>query len=147
LENERGDTGLMQRQGNLISGMKTRWSDSASVYVEERYQDINQASGLTHATGVTLTPNNRWSIGVNTEIGTLVDNLTDAQTKRKAGGLSVGYIFKTIKFSSGVEFRDDQTQAPDTTESDRRTWLFRNNFKYQLTPDWRLVGKLDRSMS
>jgi flagellar motor protein MotB len=147
LENERGDTGLMQRQGNLISGMKTRWSDSASVYVEERYQDINQSEGLTHATGVTLTPNNRWNIGVNTEIGTLVDSLTDAQTKRKAGGVSVGYVFKTIRLSSGVEFRDDQTEAPDTSFSDRRTWLFRNNCKYQLTPDWRLVGKLDHSMS
>jgi hypothetical protein len=27
------------------------------------------------------------------------------------------------------------------------TWLFRNNFKLQLTPDWRLIGKLDRSVS
>jgi lipopolysaccharide assembly outer membrane protein LptD (OstA) len=94
-----------------------------------------------------LIPNNRWNIGANTEIGTLVDSRTDAQTKRKAGGLNVGYIFKTIKFSSGLEFRDDQTEAPDTTVSDRKTWLFRNNFKYQLTPDWRLVGKLDHSMS
>src|SRR5258708_38886114 len=27
------------------------------------------------------------------------------------------------------------------------TWLFRNNFKLQLTPDWRLIGKLDHSVS
>ena len=25
--------------------------------------------------------------------------------------------------------------------------MFRNNFKYQLTPDWRLIGKLDHSIS
>jgi len=26
-------------------------------------------------------------------------------------------------------------------------WLVRNNFKYQLTPDWRVVGKLNHSVS
>src|SRR5262245_63366193 len=26
-------------------------------------------------------------------------------------------------------------------------WLFRNNFKFQLTPDWRVIGKLDHSVS
>ena len=26
-------------------------------------------------------------------------------------------------------------------------WLFRNTFKLQLTPDWRLIGKLDHSVS
>jgi len=148
LENERQDTtGLIQRQGNLISGLKTRWTDSSSVYVEERYQEADQASGLTHATGITLTPDSRWSIGANTEIGTLVDSQTDAQTKRKAGALRLGYTFEKIRFSSGIEYRDDRTEAPDTTTSTRKTWLFRNNFKYQLAPDWRLVGKVDHSMS
>src|SRR5262249_11961925 len=147
LENEHADTGLIQRQGNLVSGMKTRWTDSTSVYVEERYQEADQTSGLTHATGATLTPNNRWSIGADAEVGTLVDSQTDAQTKRRAGGLRVGYSFQRIRFSSGIEYRDDQTEAPDATLSDRRTWLFRNNCKYQITPDWRLVGKLDHSMS
>jgi lipopolysaccharide assembly outer membrane protein LptD (OstA) len=147
LENERDDTGLIQRQGNLTSGMKTRLTDSSSVYVEERYQDAEQSSGLTHATGVTLTPDNRWNIGANTEIGTLIDSQTAAQTRRKAGGIRVGYKFETIQLSSGVEFRDDQTEAPNTTLSDTKTWLFRNNFKYQITPDWRLVGKVDHSMS
>ena len=33
------------------------------------------------------------------------------------------------------------------TRTERETWLFRNNFKYQLTPDWRLIGKLDHSLS
>jgi hypothetical protein len=39
-------------------------------------------------------------------------------------------------------------QQPDATSySNLKTWLFRNNFKYQVTPDWRLLGKLDHSMS
>ena len=31
--------------------------------------------------------------------------------------------------------------------TERTVWLFRNNFKYQLTPDWRVVGKLNHSAS
>jgi len=31
--------------------------------------------------------------------------------------------------------------------AERRTWLFRNNLKYQLSPDWRLVGKFNHSDS
>ena len=56
---------MFQRQGTLVSGMKERLSDSSTVYVEERYQDIDSATGLTHATGVTLTPDERWNFGVN----------------------------------------------------------------------------------
>jgi flagellar motor protein MotB len=148
LENELADTGIFQRQGTLVSGMKERLSDSSSVYVEERYQDIDSAAGLTHATGVTLTTPNHWNFGVNAEIGTLVDNQTDAETKRKAGGFRVGYNYDKIQVSSGVEYRDDDQQQPDATSyTTLKTWLFRNNFKLQITPDWRLVGKFDHSMS
>jgi flagellar motor protein MotB len=148
LENEVADTGLFQRQGTLVSGMKERLSDSSTVYVEERYQDIDSASGLTHATGVTLTPNSHWNFGVNAEMGTLVDSQTDAETKRKAAGFRVGYSQDKIQASTGVEYRDDDMQQPTTTTyTNLKTWLFRNNFKFQITPDWRLVGKYDHSMS
>jgi flagellar motor protein MotB len=148
LENELGETGVFQRQGTLVSGMKERLTNSSSVYVEERYQDIDSTSGLTHATGVTLRPDDRWNFGANAEFGTLVDSQTDAQTKRKAGGIRVGYGHDKIQFSSGVEYRNDEMQQPDATSySSLKTWLFRNNFKYQVTPDWRLIGKLDHSMS
>jgi flagellar motor protein MotB len=147
LQNERADSGVFQRQGTLVSGMKERLSDSSSVYVEERYQDIDSASGLTHATGVTLVPADHWNIGANAEVGTLVDSQTDAQTKRKAAGIRIGYGYEKIQASSGIEFRDDEMQQPDTTFSTMKTWLFRNNFKFQIAPDWRLVGKFDHSMS
>jgi flagellar motor protein MotB len=147
LENERLDNGLQERRGNLVSGMKRRLSDSSSVFVEERYQDTDQMAGLTHATGVTLMTQNHWNFGANTEIGTLEDNTTAAKIKRRAGGVRVGYAFEKIQVSSGVEYRHDLTEQPDTTTTDMTTWLFRNNFKYQLTPDWRVVGKFDHSLS
>src|SRR5690606_31507356 len=42
LENERTDNGLLPvtgAEGNLVAGVKTRLSDSTSVYLEERYRD------------------------------------------------------------------------------------------------------------
>ena len=52
-----------------------------------------------------------------------------------------------MQFSSAVEYRRDDAEQPDTTFTKRTLWLFRNNFKLQLTPDWRMIGKLDHSIS
>lgn len=147
LENERTDNGLQGRRGNLISGMKRRLSDSSSMYVEERYQDTDSASGLTHSTGMTLAPNERWNFGTNTDIGTLIDSRTGAKIDREAGGVRVGYGFDSVQLSSAVEYRVDKTRQPDQTATERTTWLYRNSFKYQLTPDWRLLGKLNHADS
>lgn len=148
LENERTDNGLQSgRRGNLISGMKRRLSDSSSMYVEERYQDTDSTSGLTHSTGMTLAPSDRWNLGTNTDIGTLVDSRTGAKIDREAGGVRVGYGFDSVQFSSAVEYRLDKTRQPDQSSAERTTWLYRNSFKYQLTPSWRLLGKFNHADS
>jgi hypothetical protein len=86
-------------------------------------------------------------MGANTEFGTLRDSQTGAETDRQAGGIRIGYGRDAIQLSSGVEYRFDTMEQLDATTADRTTWLFRNNLKYQLTPDWRLVGKLNHSLS
>jgi flagellar motor protein MotB len=146
LENERTDNGLRVRRGNLVSGAKRRLSDTSSVYVEERYQD-GAMTGLTHATGINLVTPERWNFGASGEVGTLRDQQTAAETDRKAGTVRMGYGADAIQFSSAVEYRNDQQEQPDLTQTERTTWLFRNTFKLQLTPDWRLLGKLDHSKS
>jgi hypothetical protein len=147
LENERTDNGLQARRGNLVSGVKSRLSDSTSVYFEERYQDTESLTGLTHAAGVNLSANERWTLGANADVGTLTDVLSGAQTDRKAGGVRIGYGFHNVQISSAIEYRLDDAEQPDATTNERTTWLFRNTFKYQLTPDWRIVGKLNHSLS
>jgi hypothetical protein len=146
LENERTDNGIQTRRGNLISGAKTRLSDTSSVYLEERYQN-GSLTGLTHATGINLVARERWNFGASSELGTLRDSHTAASTDRKAAGIRVGYGVDKLQFSNGVEYRRDDAEQPDTTRSQRNAWLFRNNFKLQLTPDWRMLGKLDHSIS
>ena len=147
LENERMDNGMRWRRGNLVSGMKTRLTDSSSVYLEERYQDGGPMTGLTHATGINLVAQKHWNIGANVEFGTLRDSLTGAETDRKAAGIRLGFSEDWAQFSSAIEYRKDDAEQPDTTHAERTAWLFRNNFKFQWTPDWRIVGKLDHSFS
>jgi hypothetical protein len=147
LENERTDTGIYGRRGNLIAGARTRLSDSASVYLEDRYQHAGSATGLTHATGLNLKPADRWNLGSTWDLGTLIDRETGAEIQRKAGGLRVGYGFDKLQLSSGFEYRFDETEQLDGSESDRTTYLFRNNLKVQITPDWRVVGRLNHSFS
>jgi hypothetical protein len=151
LENERGDmldgTNLSGQRGSLVGGMKHRLSDSSSVYAEERYQDANEARGLTHAAGMSLNLGERWTLGANAELGTLQDTETAAETERRAGGVRVAYTNGPTQISSGVEYRSDDGEQADATHVERNTWLFRNNFKVQMSDDWRLVGKLDHSKS
>ncbi len=147
LENERTDNGQRVRRGNLVSGAKTRLSDSSSVYLEERYQDQGSLTGLTHATGIHLVAGERWNLGASTEFGKLRDSLTGAETNRKATGMRLGYGGNTMKLSSAIEYRRDDAEQLDTTHTKRTVWLFRNNLKFSPTPDWRVIGKLDHSIS
>jgi outer membrane protein OmpA-like peptidoglycan-associated protein len=147
LENERTDNGLRVRRGNLVSGAKRRLSDSSSVYLEERYQTGGTMSGLTHATGINLVAHERWNFGASAEVGTLRDQQTAAETDRKAGGVRLAYGADTIQFSTAVEYRRDEAEQADLTQTERTAWLFRNTFSFQLTLDWRLLGKLNHSTS
>jgi len=147
LENERTDNGVQANKGALTSGFRTRYSDSTSVYGEERYTHGDTPTGLLHSYGVDLTPTDRLNLGSKVEFGTLQDNLTGATTKRTAVAVNAGYGFAKLKLSSAVEFRVDDAEQLDTSKVERTTWLLKNSLKYQLSPDWRLIGKFDYSTS
>jgi hypothetical protein len=97
--------------------------------------------------GMTLSPRERWTVGANWQLGTLIDRETDAETKRRAGGGSVGYAYDKWRLSSGIEYRYDKTEQLDGTWSNRSTWLFRNSARYQATPDTRLLGSFNHAIS
>lgn len=147
LENERTDNGQRARKGNLASGFKTNYSDSASIYLEERYSHGDLPTGLTHSMGVDLAPTDRLNIGATIDVGRLQDNKTGATVERQAYGLKLGYNFDTFQYAGAVEQRTDNTENPDTTKTSRVTTLYKNSLKYQLNPDWRLIGKLNHSTS
>jgi flagellar motor protein MotB len=147
LENERSDNGVLARKGNMVSGFRTRYSDSASAYLEERYAHGEVPTGLTHSTGVELSPVERLNLGAHVDFGTLKDYETAAEIERRAAGVSVGYGFERLKLASGVEYRQDDTEQPDRSSYTRTTWLWKNSFKYQMSEDWRLLGKFNYAES
>ncbi len=147
LENERSDNGVRARKGNMTSGFRTRYSDSASLFLEERYTHGDIPTGLVHSTGVDLAPTDRLNLGANIDVGTLKDPQTGAELERRAAGVRVGYGFEALKIASAVEYRVDDSEQADASTVKRTTWLFKNSLKYQVSPDWRLLGKFNYSNS
>jgi uncharacterized repeat protein (TIGR01451 family) len=147
LENERTDNGLLARRGEMTSGFNTRYSDSGSVYAEERYTHGDVPTGLTHSAGVNLVAAGRLNFGANLDFGTLKDPETAADLKRKAAGVSVGYGFDKLKLASALEYRVDDIEQPDASVSERTSWLSKNSVKYQLSEGSRFIGKFNYAVS
>ncbi len=147
LENERSDNGVLSRKGNMTSGFRTRYSDTVSIYFEEQYAHGDVPTGLVHSTGVELAPTDRLNFSANADFGTLKDPDTAADLERKAVGFSAVYGFDKLALASGLEYRVDNSEQSDSSYVERTTWLFKNNFKFQLNPDWRLLGKFNYSKS
>ncbi|MGB0621239.1 MAG: flagellar motor protein MotB [Myxococcota bacterium] len=146
LDNERGFDGLHSRRGSLTTGARSRLSDSASVYAENQYQHASVV-GLTRAVGVEYAPIERVSVGVSWEDGDTRDRRTSAETTRRAAGLRIGYGDDAIQASSGIEYIFADTEASDGSASERTTWLFRNNLKWQIDENGRLLAKFNHAIS
>ncbi len=147
LENDRTDNGLAARKGNLASGFRTRYSDSASVFLEEKYTHGDTPTGLVHSTGVDLAPTDRLNLGATADFGVLKDPDTMARIDRQAVGVSIGYGFDQLKFASAVEYRVDDVEQPESQDYKRTIWLLKNSLKYQVSADWRLIAKYNFSVS
>lgn len=147
LDNERTDSGVRARRGDITSGFKLRYSDAASVYLEEKYTYGEVPTGLIHATGIDLAPNERWNLGASLAFGTLQDHRTAAETKRESAAITLGYGLESFKLATALEYLVNEVENPDATVSTRTTWLTKNRLNYQLNPDWRVVGKLNHSES
>jgi flagellar motor protein MotB len=146
-ENARSDNGVKARRGNWNNGMRSRFTDTTSVYVEESYTHGDVPTGLTHTFGVDYTPDEHWNLGGNLEMGVLKDSRTSVSIDRKALGLTAGYNFGAIVYSAAAEYRLDKTKGATQGSSHRKTWLMKNNLTYQVDSDWRFLAKFDFSKS
>lgn len=141
LDTDRSDTGLRGRNGTLTTGVRTRFSETISVFGEERYLHGEGRSGLTHAFGMDLAPWDRWKLGLTAEFGKIEDPL-GGELDRDAAGVSAGYTGEKVKAASALEARRDEGAG-----ATRTTWLMRNTLSYQVRPAWRALAKLNLSMS
>lgn len=143
LDTERSDTGYRGRNSSLATGVKSRYSDSLSVFGEERYQSFdNGPSGLMHAFGLDLAASDRWTWGARAERGTLSDRAA-GDINRSALSLSTGYNREKVKYGGTVEWRHEKGNVLNR----RVSWLMKNNYTYQTTPDWRFLGALNFAIS
>jgi hypothetical protein len=146
-DNEIPDNGIRSNKGNMVTGFKTRYSDTTSVYAEEKYTHGNVPTGLTHSAGVDIAPFDHWNFGANVDFGTLRDPITAAHLDRKAAGVRAGYSDNRLSWTTAFEYRIDRTETinPDMTTGtmDMNSWLIKTGFKYQLDPSSRLLGKLN----
>ena len=94
-----------------------------------------------------MPPAERWNIGINWEDGTTHDRNSNAETERRAGGMTVAYAFDDFSIKSGFEYIFNQSEQSDGSHTERTTWLIRNNLKYQMNEDGRLLGKFNYAIS
>lgn len=143
---DRTDDGFRGRAGLLTTGGKTRYSDALSLNAEERYQHGDGPSGLIHAFGLDLSPNERWNYGLKLESGKLSDPAS-GDMDRQAVGFSVGYRKDATRYAGALEYRHEDSSTTSGASGTRETWLMKNTLGYQIDPDWRFLGRLNFSTS
>ncbi|WP_082221575.1 OmpA family protein [Herbaspirillum chlorophenolicum] len=164
METESADSNYAGRQATLASGTHYRFNDQVGMFGETRWANGEGPKSLTHAFGVDYAPDNRWTFGGKYETGTLSDPLS-GDLKRDAIGLSAAFKYNDLKYASAIEYRMDRGTSlgvvsgtcltNDTAgncggtavNNNRRTWLWKNQAQYQLSPAWRLLGKFNLSRS
>jgi len=143
---DRSDEGFRGRAGLLTAGGKTRFTDTVSLNAEERYQHGDGPSGLIHAFGLDLSPNQRWNYGFKLESGKLSDPAA-GDMDRQALGFSVGYRKDATRYAGALEYRHEDSSTTTGSSGTRETWLMKNTLGYQIDPDWRFLGRLNFSTS
>lgn len=145
LESDNPERSYRGRTGNWVSGADYRVSEQTRLFGETRMAHGAGPQSLTQAFGVDLAPNDRWTLGVKTEVGELSDPQA-GDLRRVALGLSAAYKYQKLSYSGALELRNEHGSGAGSI-SHRRVWLWRNTLGYQLDPDWRLLGKLNLSRS
>ena len=151
LSADRTDTGFatqtqsLANQGVLTFGARTRFSDSLSVYGEERFGYGQNLTSLTHVYGLTFNPSEIWSFGASIENGQIEDDI-NGTFDRTAFSLSAGRATESMRLASNLEARfEDGVQAG--VNRDRTTWLMRNTASFDAGENWEMLGRFNFAIS
>jgi len=124
---------------------RNRFSDSLSVYGEERFGYGQNQTSLTHVYGLTFNPSETWSFGANVENGRIEDDVNGA-FDRTALAVSVGRATEATRIASNLELRLEDGVVSGNSR-DRKTWLMRNTISHGVSEDWELLGRLNFAYS
>jgi hypothetical protein len=145
---DRTDTGLdtqsiftRSNHGTLTVGARQRFSDSLSVYGENRTGFGGVAPSLTRSFGLKFDPTEKLSFTGSFENGR-VDDATTGLFRRTAVSVGVGYTTSDVRIGSAIELRNEKGAGLDQT-----VWLLRNDISYAVNPDWRFVGRFNMAQA
>lgn len=145
---DRTDTGLdtqsiftRSNRGTLTVGARQKFSDSLSVYGENRVGFGGVAPSLTRSFGLKFDPTERLSFTGSFENGR-VDDATTGLFRRTAASVGVGYTTDDVRIGSSIELRNEKGANLDQT-----VWLLRNDVSYAVNPDWRFVGRFNMAQA
>ncbi len=146
---DRSDTGLdaqnlftRSNRGTLTIGARQRFSDSLSVYGENRIGIGGSAPSYSRSMGLRFDPTERLSVTGSFENGK-VDDATTGTFRRTAASLAVGYTAENARIGTSIEMRNDKSDTASDNDRDQTVWLWRNHLSYAVNPDWRFIGELN----
>lgn len=138
--------------GQIVAGTKHRYSEQLSLYAEDSYDMFGHKRTLAQTYGVDYTPNSRWAISGNLELGKINDDTVDSFTglkrsdfNRHAAGVSIDYkseVGNTGRLKGEIRHEDSK----DNTR-DMMSYLFAATVGIKQSDDWRFIGNLDAVIS
>ena len=141
---DRTDTGLdsqniftRSNRGTLTVGARQRFTDSLSVYGENRIGFGGTAPALTRGFGLQFDPSEKISITGSFENGR-IDDVSTGVFRRTAGSLGFGYVTEGVRLGTSIELRKE-----DSATIDQTVWLLRNDFSYEVDPSWTALGRFN----
>jgi hypothetical protein len=141
---DRTDTGLdsqniftRSNRGTLTVGARQRYSDSLSIYGENRAGIGGTSPSLIRSFGLKFEPTKKLSFTGSFENGR-IDDATTGLFRRTAASMGVGYVSDKVRVGSSIELRNDKGLGRDQT-----VWLLRNDFSYAVNPDWSALGRFN----
>jgi hypothetical protein len=138
--------------GAVIAGAKHRYSERLAIFSEDSYDLFGLRRTLAQTYGVNYTPDARWSIGGNIELGTIRDSSINPATltkysdfDRKAIALSAdfkGDEGNAARMKAEMRFEDSEDNSRNMD-----SYLFSSTISRRMNDDWRFLGSLDAVFS
>lgn len=145
---DRTDTGLDSQNiftrsntATLTVGARQRFSDSLSIYGENRTGFGGKSPSLTRSFGLKFDPTDKLSFTGSFENGQ-IDDVSTGLFRRTAGSVGVGYSSEGIRFGSSVEMRKEVGLGRDQT-----VWLIRNDLSYAVDPNWTALARFNMAQA
>jgi hypothetical protein len=123
----------------LVVGSQRKVNEVIALHSEAIYNTFTRNRTLTQSYGVTLTPDQFWTVNGAFERGNIYDpNAEDIQ--RTAVSLGAGYVSDNVTGSVRGEFRDERS---DLGTRNGRSFLISSALSWRTSEDWRLLASAD----